>query len=110
MKEDKLDLILHELQSVNTKLDKMDERLGIVEQEVGSLKQEVGGLKQEVGSIKDRLDSLEQKVDVVYEQAALNTEKIIEVQELHKQQDLTLTILSRRSLEQEAKLQYQSII
>jgi len=68
-------------------------------------------LKEELAPINDRLENIESKIDGITEQVAKNAETVTDIKDnlriissTIKNQEETINILSRRSIDQEAKI------
>lgn len=98
----------------NEKLDLILKKLVKIEDEQQEMKSGISEIKETL----ERLDDIEKKTNAIMEQVAKNAENITEIRSnqetisniinqmasLQKQQDETINILARRSIDQEAEL------
>ncbi|HLR42656.1 MAG TPA: hypothetical protein VK067_05345, partial [Pseudogracilibacillus sp.] len=84
--------------------------------ELTTVKSDMHTMKDEMTTMKSdmlqRFDDIEKKSDIIIEQVVKNAEDIIFLknnqqafQDIYHKQDQTLTLLSKRSIEQEARIE-----
>ncbi|MEJ8767490.1 hypothetical protein WKU33_16840 [Oceanobacillus sp. HCA-5259] len=89
MTEKGIELILKELKSVNERITAMETKMESIETKMAT---------------KEDIKSLERKMKSVSDQVIENAEGITDIRNKLEKLDLTVDILSRRSIDQEAEL------
>ncbi|GGN67354.1 MULTISPECIES: hypothetical protein [Oceanobacillus] len=89
MTEKGIELILNELKSVNERITAMETIMESMEAKMAT---------------KEDIKSLERKIKSVSDQVIENAEGITDIRNKLKKLDLTVDVLSRRSIDQEAEL------
>ncbi|WP_234404850.1 hypothetical protein [Paenibacillus bouchesdurhonensis] len=108
MSEQKLDLILKELGSINGRMDGIDQRLDGIDKRLDGIDKRLDGIDKRLDGIDQRLDSHEglitQLIGVVKstnEKVTVMQEDLAELKEGQGRQDRILESLALHSLEQE---------
>ena len=89
MTEKGIELILKELKSVNERITSMETNMALMQSNMAT---------------KEDIKSLERKMKRVSDQVIENAEGITDIRNKLEKLDLTVDILSRRSIDQEAEL------
>lgn len=89
MTEKGIELILKELKSVNERITAMETKMESIETKMAT---------------KEDIKSLERKMKSVSDQVIENAEGITDIRNKLEKLDLTVDVLSRRSIDQEAEL------
>ena len=96
MTEKGIELILHELKSVNGRITGLETKMESMETKMDSMEAKM--------ATKEDIKSLERKIKSVSDQVIENAEGITDIRNKLEKLDLTVDVLSRRSIDQEAEL------
>ncbi|MNI65209.1 hypothetical protein D3C73_1207010 [compost metagenome] len=102
------------LQQILTALTGVQEDLTLMKSDMGEVKSELGGLKLEISEMKSEIASIkedtrlipliQQAVSEVNAEVVATRDTIERIEETLRNHDVTLDLLSRRSIDQEAAL------
>src|SRR5699024_1166310 len=108
--------IENEQQSMKNEMTTVKSDMHTMKDEVTTMKSDIHTMKDEVTTMRSdmlqRFDDIEKKSDIIIEQVVKNAENITFLKnnqqafkDIYYKQDRTLTLLSKRSIEQEARIE-----
>ena len=109
--KDEISTIKSNQSTMKSDIANMKDEITTIKSDQATMKVEISTIKNDQSSMKKELKSIHETIDVLYEQVAKNAENITEIRidtraiiKTQKQQDRTMNMLSRSSLELEDEI------